>query len=174
LSISGNGYGISFYRQLKYIYKMNTLFNSKDYTQMLERISKLNSSSAPLWGKMTVNQMVCHLSDPFRDFLKIRITSPVVPFFLRPLFKMMLLGKSPFGKNSPTVKPYLQSIKGGGTKPKSFDSDLSELKNLLYKFASLDSKTELGNHGALGLLNQEQAGIFMWKHLDHHLRQFGV
>ena len=152
---------------------MNSLYTSTDFKDIQQRIDTLTSAAQPLWGKMTVNEMVCHLSDPFRDFLKIRNTKPVVPFFLRPLMKMMLLNEKPFSKNAPTVKPYLQSPKGKGTKKTNFETDKAELKNLLSKFVSVTHNSDLGTHAALGQLNKEEAGLFMWKHLDHHLRQFG-
>ena len=153
---------------------MNTLFHQSTVGQTLQRIDRLQITSQPLWGKMTVNEMICHVSDPFRDFLKIRNTKPVTPVFLRPLMKWMLLNKKPFSKNAPTVKPYLQSPKGGGTKPTDFQIDRTELIELITKFSKLDDTFPLGTHAALGQLSKQQAGLFMWKHLDHHLRQFGV
>src|SRR4051812_46329788 len=103
---------------------MKNIFNTDDKNQILDRITNLKATSQPLWGKMTANEMICHVSDPFRDFLKIRNTKSAVPFFLRPLLKIMVLGKKPFGKNQPTVNPYLQSLKGSGTKPKVFETDI--------------------------------------------------
>jgi len=153
---------------------MKTLFDTKTTSETLQRIDQLQESTQPLWGKMTVNQMICHVSDPFRDFLKIRNTKPVTPFIFRPLMKWMLLNQKPFGKNAPTVKPYLQSPKGSGTKPKDFESDKAALKDLVNNFSGLDDSFALGPHAALGQLTKQQAGLFMWKHLDHHLRQFGV
>ncbi|GIV32799.1 MAG: hypothetical protein KatS3mg031_0334 [Chitinophagales bacterium] len=153
---------------------MNTLNNPAALSELLERINRLQPSSQPLWGKMTVHEMICHVSDPFRDVLKIRNIQPVTPFFLRPLLKWILLNKKPFGKNAPTVKPYLQSHKGGGTKPKNFENDKTALKDLVIKFSELDDHFVLGPHAALGKLSRDQAGLLMWKHLDHHLRQFGL
>lgn len=153
---------------------MNTLFNKSNVDKLQGRIDNLQPDSKALWGKMTVSEMICHLSDPLRDILGIRQTKPVFPVLLRPLMKWMLLGKKPFGKNAPTAKPYLQAQNGGGTKPTSFDADRRELKNLLNRFAAIDSTTVLSTHAALGLLNKEEADILMSKHFEHHLGQFGV
>ncbi len=152
---------------------MNTLNDQTTVNETLDRIDRLQPSSQPLWGKMTVNEMICHVSDPFRDFLKIRKTKPVTPSFLRPLMRWFLLSKKPFPKNAATVKPYLQSAKGGGTKPKDFETDIASLKELVDQFSKIDNNFALGTHAAIGQLTKEQAGLFMWKHLDHHLRQFG-
>jgi hypothetical protein len=153
---------------------MNTLSSSNDAKIIFDRINNLKSSSTPLWGKMTVNEMVCHISDPFRDLLKIRITKNTTPFFLTPILRMMVLGRMAHGKNMPTSKPYLQGEKGQGTKPKGFDTDIEDLKKLYNQYISQDPNEKLGCHGALGNINREQANRYIWKHLDHHLRQFGV
>jgi len=152
---------------------MGSLLNTTDTNIILERLDKLKTSSKPLWGKMTVNEMICHVSDPLRDVLKIRESKPAVPFILRSLLKIILLNNKPFSKNSPTVKPYLQDDKGKGTKPKGFDSDMDDLIQLIHQFQTIDKDFVLGNHAALGQLNQDTAARFIWKHLDHHLNQFG-
>jgi hypothetical protein len=153
---------------------MKSLFNTFDYKEIIDRINKLAPDSKPTWGKMTVNEMICHITDPLRDLIKIRITKPVIPFFLRPLMQKILITEKPWGKNSPTVKPYLQAPKGGGTKPRGFQTDQSLLISILDQFHSIKDDFVLGEHGALGKLSKDKAGKFMWKHLDHHLRQFGV
>jgi len=78
------------------------------------------------------------------------------------------------GKNMPTSKPYLQGKKGQGTKPKGFDTDIEDLKTLFTQYISLDPKETLGCHAALGNISRKQADRYIWKHVDHHLRQFGV
>lgn len=153
---------------------MKTLFDKTTATEILQRIDQLEHISKAKWGKMTVTEMICHTTDPLRDLLKIRKTKPVTPSFLRPLMKWFLINEKPFPKNAPTAKPYLQSPKGGGTQPKDFRTDRDELKNLVIAFSKLDDSFSLGSHAALGQLTKQQAGQFMWKHLDHHLRQFGV
>ncbi len=153
---------------------MKTLFDKNTTIESLQRIDQLQANSKSIWGKMSVNEMICHVSDPFRDMLRIRNTKPAIPSLLRPLMKWLLLNEKPFSKNAPTVKPYLQSPKGTGTKPNDFLSDKEELKRLVSEFARINEGFILGKHAALGHLTKKQAGRFMWKHLDHHLRQFGV
>ena len=153
---------------------MKTLLDKSTATEILQRIDGLQPTSKAKWGKMAVTKMICHTTDPIRDLLIIRNTKPVTPSFLRPLMKWFLINEKPFSKNAPTVKPYLQSPKGGGTKPKDFQIDKDELKALVTQFSNLDDNFSLGSHAALGQLTKQQAGQFIWKHLDHHLRQFGV
>jgi hypothetical protein len=153
---------------------MKTLYDREDLEDIFRRIEQLSPESQRLWGTMTVNQMVCHVADPFRDLLGLRTTKPTIPELLRPLVRMMLINDKPFRKNIPTVKPYQQAGNGEGTVPGVFEKDRSDLMDLIHQFANLDEDFRLGQHAALGALTHEQAGQFMWKHLDHHLRQFGV
>jgi hypothetical protein len=153
---------------------MKTLYDPSDLEAIKQRIENLEPDSQGLWGIMNVHQMVCHVADPFRDLLKLRTTKSTIPELLKPLVRMMLINDKPFRKNIPTVKPYQQAGKGEGTAPTEFEKDRAELIKLIDEFANLDENFKLGQHAALGTLTREQAGQFMWKHLDHHLRQFGV
>ena len=85
-----------------------SLFVKSDYEEILNRINSLHADSKNQWGKMTVNEMVCHLSDPLRDVLKIRKSKVVVPWFIRPLAKMMLITEKPFKPNTSTLNKYKQ------------------------------------------------------------------
>lgn len=153
---------------------MGNLTNATDFSVTKSRLSKLNPSLKPLWGKMTASEMICHVADPLRDLLGVRQTKPVVPGIFRPVVKIMLFGKKPFGKNLPTLKPYLQSEKGGGTRPTDFEHDKAMLLNLVDQFVATDANYSFYPHPGVGKLTREENGYLMWKHLDHHLRQFGV
>lgn len=153
---------------------MKNLFNNQDRQEILARVNNLTSAARPEWGVMSVNQMLCHVSDPFRDLLGLRQTKPVVPGILRPLLRKFLLGKKPFGKNAPTLKPYQQKDKGNGTRPVGFDSDKKALLELLENFCGTPENFSFRPHPGAGKMTREQNGLLMWKHLDHHLRQFGV
>jgi hypothetical protein len=153
---------------------MGNLTNTADYQEIRKRISQLTSQTAGLWGKMNVRQMVCHVSDPIRDAFGMRNTKPAVPAIFRPILKMMLFSKKPFGKNLPTMKPFLQDDKGGGSKPAEFEADKKVLLELVDRFHATDSNYSFHPHPGVGKLSREQNGFLVWKHLDHHLRQFGV
>lgn len=153
---------------------MGNLTNAADYQQTRGRIGQLKQDTNALWGKMTAGEMVCHIADPMRDLLGVRHTKPLVPALFRPLFKMMLLSKKPFGKNLPTMKPYMQGGKGTGTKPTDFDHDKAILLTLIDQFHATDPKYIFYPHPGAGKLTREENGFLMWKHMDHHLRQFGV
>ncbi len=153
---------------------MNTLINHDNLEQIRNRVNNLTPETQALWGNMTVGEMVCHVSDPIRDILGIRITEPVVPEAMRPALVQMVLTADNYGQGAPTSQPYLQADSGGGTKPTDFESDRNSLLELMNKFYATDDNYKLSSHAALGILTREQFGIYLWKHLNHHLSQFGV
>ena len=81
--------------------KTGNLTSTTDFQEIVGRINALTPNTQPQWGKMNVNQMVVHITDPFRDILGDRQTKPVVPSLLQPIVRMMLLGKKPFQKMLP-------------------------------------------------------------------------
>lgn len=153
---------------------MKNLIHKSDYDQIVSRIRRLSANSQHVWGKMTVNEMICHVSDPFRDVLGIRNTEPVLPEEMRLQIIPMVLNEMPFDRNLQTFPPYLQGQDGGGTKPTSFEADKKVLLGMVEKFYATDNHAKFQPHAGLGVLSKEQLGIYFWKHLDHHLQQFGV
>ena len=105
----------------------NSIFNENDYQNLSTRLNQLTASSKNVHGIMTANQMVCHLTDPFLDLLKMRETKPAVPFFLRPLLKGFLLGEKPWKFGLKTIRLYKQGGDGKGTKPTSFEADKKKI-----------------------------------------------
>ena len=152
----------------------NSIFNANDYQNLVERLNKLNTNSKNVHGIISANQMVCHLTDPFLDLLKMRETKPAVPFFLRPLLKGFLLSEKPWKFGLKTLKLYKQGDGGNGTKPVNFDTDKNKLLELADKFHKVPAAYEFGPHGGIGKLKREENGFLMWKHMDHHLKTFDL
>lgn len=152
---------------------MKSLFDSQIKLEILNRINNLSENKKPLWGKMNVNQMVCHCSDQLRMAMNVRQTKDVGSFITKKILKnLVFLGlKAPKGKVQ-TLVELNQHLKG--TKPTNFSDDIKTLKNLLDEFCCKNEKFAWGIHGAFGKLTYEQWGKLAYLHLDHHLEQFGV
>lgn len=153
---------------------MKTILNNQECEIIINRINKLTPETKGLWGTMTVNEMLCHISDPIRDILGIRKTEPVTPPEMRPQLISMVITENEWEKNLPTFPPYLQSADGGGTQPTNFESDKKSLLDLVNKLYNTTYDYQFSPHAGLGILTREQIGQFIWKHIDYHLRQFGV
>jgi len=151
---------------------MKTLAKQKDQEQITGRLLTLKTSSQRRWGRMSANQMLCHLSDSFRARLGEKQPSPADNWFLRTFFKWgALYSPTPWPHGVKTRPEMDQSA--GGTPPKGFDTDRDELIGLLHKVVQLDPD-EKWRHPLFGPITQAECLRWAYLHMDHHLRQFGV
>ncbi len=150
---------------------MKTLFDAETYTEVISRIESLTESSNGQWGKMEVGQMLYHCQFPLRIALKrYNFTKKPNPFLklVFKSFKKNMYNDKLWKPNLPTA-PGLKVIT-----PKDFTSEKKKLSDLVTDFYSESDKTEWDPHPMFGSFTQEQWGKMQYKHLDHHLRQFGV
>jgi len=152
---------------------MKNIIDDSIKTEIIQRIEKLNSSATAKWGKMNVNQMLCHCADQLRLANGTKQSKFVGNIMLTTVLKWLILTvlKAPKGKVK-TVKELEQG--DGGTNPTTFGADRETLINLVKNFdeSFKTNKTEV--HPAFGKMNHWQFGRLAYVHLDHHLNQFGV
>jgi hypothetical protein len=150
---------------------MRNLFDPSAATEFQARIGKLTPSSQHLWGKMTAPQAVAHCANAMEMALgEMRPPREFVGRILGPLVKRLALG------NDAPLRP------GAPTSPSIRVDDDRELEpERLRLLRLIDKFTAAGPagctkhpHAFFGSLTPEQWSILMYKHLDHHLRQFGV
>lgn len=148
--------------------EIKNLFNTEVKDQILERINKLTPESQQKWGKMNVAQMMAHLQLPIEVAYGTRIVKG--NWFIKllvPLFKKSLYNEKPWKNGLPTDKSFIMT---GETK--DFETEKSKLLELVEKFS--ESSIRDTPHPIFGKMTKEQWSNATWKHLDHHLRQFGV
>lgn len=147
---------------------MQSIFEDKAYTEIKERISKLNENSQAKWGKMNVGQMAWHCQGPFNILLGKDDYGMKPNWLVKLLFKKSLYNDKPWKKGLPTAK-FLKT-----NDSKDFKSEKAKLENLIDEAHAQKEKTEWRPHPAFGYFTAEQWGQMQYKHLDHHLKQFGV
>lgn len=150
---------------------MKSLFNTSDNQEIISRISRLTANSKTEWGKMAVGQMLTHAQRPLRvalDELKLKRT--FVGFLFGNIAKRKLArGEEPFSKNLPTDKNFIV------TDQRNPDEEKKNLVALVQKFAQVGpGGLSKEPHPFFGYMTTQEWDTLMWKHLDHHLRQFGV
>lgn len=149
---------------------MKNLFNQKDTYEIITRLHKLNPSSQRLWGKMEVDQMLAHC----RKTLEMATGDKILPRvfigrLIGRLFVKELYNEKPFSKNGPTDK----ALKI--TNRRNFETEKNKLLKYIEKFqAGGEEKCTTYPHPFFGKVTPREWSIGMYKHLDHHLRQFGV
>lgn len=146
---------------------MKSLFEDATYQEVLLRIDALNEKSERQWGKMTAGQMAWHCQFP----IKIGVDNKHKGngnLFVRVFFKKAMYNDKPWRKNLPT-SPALRA-----KEEKDLTTEKTKLKQLVNDFYACRSRTKWNPHPLFGKLTPEQWGKVQFKHLDHHLTQFGV
>ena len=150
---------------------MNSLFNPSDNKAIIDRINNLSANSTAEWGKMSVGQMLTHAQRPLKvAFGELKLKRTLVGILFGNMAKKKLTrGEEPFSKNLPTDKNFI--IKD----QHNVDEEKKNLAALVQKFARIgpDGITK-DPHPFFGVMTTQEWDTLMWKHLDHHLRQFGV
>lgn len=138
--------------------------------EMVERLGRLQATSVPQWGVMTAGEMVVHCADQMRVCRgEKQVTSMSVPRLLRPLVKWIFVTrKKEFRPGMKTIKEL--DSRAEMTRPTSFEADRGSLVELV------EDGREIGvvDHPLFGTLNGQEARELSLRHLDYHLRQFGV
>jgi hypothetical protein len=152
---------------------MKSLGDAAVLQSILERVQRVRPESRPLWGRMSANQMVCHLADSFRSGLGEKHISPASGVLQRTVMKWFALwAPVPWPKNVQTRPEAEQGA--GGTPPTEFDKDRADLVATIRRFSAPDRSLELRDHPFFGPLNDRERQRWGYLHADHHLRQFGV
>jgi hypothetical protein len=147
---------------------MKSLFETEAYQEILARIDRLGETSERQWGKMTVGQMVWHCQIPLKLGIKNKMPRKKGNPFIRWFFKKSLYNDRPWRKNLPT--PSVARAK----EEKDFKSEKDLLREMVTEFHLLKDRKEWNPHPIFGTFTPQQWGQLEYKHLDHHLRQFGV
>jgi len=150
--------------------KMKSLFEQQTVSEVMQRVDRLTASSQRKWGKMEVAQMLAHCTAALEVAAAEKFPPRMfIGKILGPLFKSQFYNDRPLNKNGPTDKSFIIDDQ------RDFDKEKERLKKLIKKFAEGGpEKCTAQLHSFFGKLKPEQWGIGMYKHLDHHLRQFGA
>ncbi len=151
---------------------MNNLFDTTVANQVKTRLGKLNPQSERLWGQMTVAQMLSHCARSMQWAVgetvpeKGPLPARVMGLLVKPL---VMRNDDLMRKHSPTIKSLIV------TDEPDFSKERDRLSELIDKFTTGGPSCCTKNpHSFFGKMTPEEWAILMYKHLDHHLRQFGV
>ncbi|GAA4235556.1 hypothetical protein GCM10022291_17780 [Postechiella marina] len=150
---------------------MKNIFDKKETTKIIDRINNLETTSKPQWGKMSVDQMLAHCNVTYEMALDNIHTKPngFKTAILKLLIKPIVVSEKPYKKNSKTAPEFLI------TSSKNFETEKERLINYLNKTQSLGANYFEGKESlSFGKLSKQEWNNMFYKHLDHHLNQFGV
>lgn len=146
---------------------IRTLLNETDRAQLLERLRRVPPDAKPLWGRLDAPRMLCHTADVMRIALGDLPSRPTHSFMSRTIGKFMVVNtglQAPRGKIE--TAPEMMT-----SEPNSWDADLAACAELAERVGRGSARSV---HPAFGPLSPDEWGRMCWKHLNHHLVQFGV
>lgn len=149
---------------------MLSLFELETVQQVNHRIQQLSPNHQAQWGKMTVAQMCAHCAGAMQMATgDIELPRVFIGYIIAPFFKSSYYNDKPFPKGLNTDKALVINTS------KTFESERSNLLFWINNFHQGGSQQcTTAAHPLLGFFTPEQWAMGMYKHLDHHLRQFGV
>ena len=148
----------------------DSLFDPAGLSAMLARLERLRPDAPRQWGKMTSAQMLAHCQQPLRVALgELPLKRMLIGILFGRLAKKKLLAPAPWKPGMPTAPEFKI------TDDRDFAVEKTALQKLVQRFGN-------GGPGALtkqphpffGPLTTEEWQALQWRHLDHHLRQFGA
>lgn len=149
---------------------MPSLFDPTGRAEVLTRLDLLAADRAPLWGKMTPAQACAHCAVGLRLALgEATMKRPWFAPLVGPLMRRLILSPKPFARNAPTAPLFRV------TDPRELEAERRTLAALVRRFGEGGpGGVRKDPHPLFGPLAPAEWDLMQWKHLDHHLRQYGV
>ncbi|MDB5252691.1 MAG: hypothetical protein JWP27_1860 [Flaviaesturariibacter sp.] len=148
---------------------MKNLFEPAVRQEILGRLDSLTPASTAQWGKMDVAQMCGHCGAPFGIYFgDIKMRRPLIAYIFGASAKRKLFSEKPWPQNLPTAGRFKV------TDSRLLDEERAKLAAEIRKFGQGPAMNPSPKHPFFGSMSADEWGIFAWRHLDHHLRQFGA
>ncbi len=148
------------------------LFDPTAKQRVVARIDLLRPESKPLWGTMSVAQMLAHCNVGYEivhEPGKHARPGAVGRFFAVLFAKAMVVGDKPYPRNGPTAPSFV--VKDA----RDFETERGRLLGFIDRTFEQGAAHYDGlPNMTFGVLSSKEWNTLFSKHLDHHLRQFGV
>lgn len=150
---------------------MKNIFNKEVTNEVINRIDQLTPTSQPSWGKMSVAEMLAHCCVTYEMVYTDKHPKPngVVRMLLKVFVKKAVVSETPFTKNGRTAPQFII------TDEREFTTERKRLIAFIIKTQELGGAYFEGKEShSFGKLTKQEWNNSFYKHLEHHLTQFGV
>jgi hypothetical protein len=150
---------------------MKNIFSSEVCEEIIARINQLSVQSTPEWGKMNVAQMLAHCNVTYELVFENKHPKPnaLVRFLLKVIVKNYVVSDKPFKRSSQTSPAFIIA------NDRDFETEKYRLIDYINQAQKLGSAYFEGKEShSFGALKATEWNAMFYKHLDHHLSQFGV
>ena len=143
--------------------------------ELVSRARTLSPDARPRWGRLNARQMLCHVTDVARLVLGEIPTRPrdpnriprAKPFSRFPVKQLFLY-----------VLPWPHGVRGPReaftTPPGALDEDVRALEGLLLRFRECEPREGWPSHPLFGRMSTRDWDRLLYRHTNHHFRQFGI
>lgn len=150
---------------------MKNIFDPQVTAELIQRINQLKPESPALWGKMSVDQMLAHCCVAYEMAFTNKQPKPnaFMRLLLKAFVKKGVVSEVPYKRNLRTAPAFIISDR------KNFEEEKARLIKYLEHTLSLGRDHFEGKESiSFGPMTAEEWNNQFYKHLDHHLSQFGV
>ncbi len=150
---------------------MENIFDLNGSMKTIDRINKLTADTKGQWGKMKVDQMLAHCNVAYDMAYTDKYPKPGAfkKFLLKLFVKSAVVGPKPYPKDGRTAPEFLI------TDERDFIAEKKRLIDYIKKTQALGTAHFQNKEShSFGPLKAEEWNTLFSKHLDHHLKQFGV
>lgn len=150
---------------------VKNLFDKPVASEIRGRVAALTAANSRQWGTMTPAQAMAHCAIGLEIALGDQHPPRMmIGRLLGPVIKRLALGDdAPMRRNSPTVPGMVVRD------DRQLESERARLIAAIDRFAAAGRPgCTTHPHSFFGRLDADEWGVLMYKHLDHHLRQFGA
>jgi hypothetical protein len=145
-----------------------TIWDPSCRERLLARFDKLTPERRPVWGRMTYAQMMAHVADPMKAAMGEKVVAAKPSLLTNPIVRHMIIFRMPWPKGAPTAPEFVHA------EEPDFKASLALLRATVEQFAATGEHGRREPHPLFGALSHKAWGRLAYRHLDHHLRQFGA
>jgi hypothetical protein len=148
---------------------IGTIFHPDNFRAIYDRLLALKPDAQRQWGKMNLVQMLNHLKIATGSGLKIYRLKDESSLLWRTIIKFIVLRvlrRLPKNAKSP------EGFKMEMNNALDFNTEKNQALDILGKaYTSMESSYP---HPSFGIMSRTEWGKLIYRHFDHHLRQFGA
>ena len=147
---------------------MKTIWDESSRKELKERLGQLQPDARARWGKMNAPQMVAHLGSAMQMAQgELKVTPKNLPIRHWPL-KQLIVYWLPFPRGAPTAPELMIG------EPGEWAEGIARLRSRIDQFGSRKPDKPFPIHPAFGKMTPKAWGVLVYRHIDHHFKQFGV
>ncbi|MDB5207119.1 MAG: hypothetical protein JWR72_2194 [Flavisolibacter sp.] len=145
------------------------LFETTATEEILSRLNAIHSNTPAQWGKMNAAQMMAHCTATFKNYFgELKIKQAFIGKLFGKMAKKKMFSTAPIGKGLPTDSQYKMSGE------KDFEAEKESLIVYINRFATEGYTVTSSVHPFFGKMSAQEWAVLGYRHMDHHLKQFGV